>query len=186
MAGADKALIRLGGRTLLSHVLDRLEPQVERLAISANGDPSRFAHTGLPVLADLASQGPLSGLLAALDWAAPLGATHVVTVAVDTPFLPEDLVPRLLLAAETSSGGVALAESGGRLHPTFGVWPIAHTDALRAALARGEARVQAFAGGLGATSAAFADERAFLNLNTPEDLVRAEAMLGGPYNGEAS
>lgn len=184
MGGADKALIRLGGRTLLSHVLDRLEPQVERLAISANGDATRFAHTGLPVLADAAAQGPLSGLMAALDWAAPFGATHVVTAAVDTPFLPEDLVPRLLLAAETSSGGVALAESGGRLHPTFGLWPVAHGDTLRGALARGEARVRAFAGGLGAVPAAFANERAFLNLNTPEDLVRAEAMMDSANDGE--
>lgn len=186
MGGADKALIRLAGRPLLSHVIDRLEPQVERLAISANGDPARFGHTGLPVLADRASQGPLSGLQAALDWAVPLGATHVVTAAVDTPFLPEDLVPRLLLAAETSSGGVAVAESDGRLHPTFGLWPVGHAEALRQALERGEARVQGFASATGAVAAPFPDERAFLNLNAPDDLVRAEAMVwGGPDEGEA-
>ncbi|MCF1707661.1 molybdenum cofactor guanylyltransferase [Tabrizicola sp. J26] len=185
MGGADKALIRLGGRPLLFHVIERLEPQVERLAISANGDPGRFVRTGLPVLADTAPQGPLSGLLAALDWAAALGGTHVVTAAVDTPFLPDDLVPRLLLAAETSPGGVAVAESDGRLHPTSGLWPVTHADDLRAALAAGEARVQGFANRLGAAPAHFADERAFLNLNTPEDLLCAEAMMrGGPADGE--
>ncbi len=177
MGGADKALIRLAGRPLLSHVIDRLEPQVDRLAISANGDPARFGHAGLPVLADSTSQGPLSGLLAALDWAAPLGASHVVTAAVDTPYLPEDLVPHLLLAAEASPGGVAVAESGGRLHPTFGLWPVRHAATLRQALERGEARVQAFASAVGAVPAPFPDGRAFLNLNTPDDLVRAEAMM---------
>ena len=73
MGGADKATLRLAGRSLAAHAVDRLEPQVERLAISANGDPARLSALGLPVLADAQSQGPLSGVLAALDWAAPSG-----------------------------------------------------------------------------------------------------------------
>ena len=81
MGGQDKALLMLGGQSLLAHVQGRFAPQVERLAISANGDAARFG-TGVVVLADAASQGPLSGLLAALDWAAPLGATAVASVAV--------------------------------------------------------------------------------------------------------
>ena len=178
MGGADKAALTLGGRSLLAHAADRLDPQVDRLAISANGDPARFAAHHLPVLPDHAPQGPLSGLLAALDWAAPLGATHVVTVAVDTPFFPGDLVPQLLLAAETSPAGAALADSNGQPHPTFGLWPVTLRYDLRATLARGEARVMDFARRHGAATAHFPDDRAFLNLNTPEDLSAAEALLG--------
>ena len=100
MGGTDKALLRLGGRTLLSRAIERLEPQVEQLALSANGEAARFGGA-LPVLPDAGGAGPLAGVLAALDWAAPLGATAVVSVAVDTPFFPGDLVPQLLLAAET-------------------------------------------------------------------------------------
>ncbi len=135
MGGADKALMPLAGQSLLSHVIDRFEPQVERLAISANGDPARFAPLGLPVLPDTASQGPLSGILAALHWAAPLGATAVVSVPVDGPFLPPDLVPRLCLAAEPT--GLALAASGDDWHPTFGLWPVTLAPALAAFLASG-------------------------------------------------
>ena len=124
MGGADKALLRLAGRTLVAHAVDRLEPQVERLAINANGAPERFATFALPVLADDDPQGPLSGVLAGLAWAGAAGADAVVTVAVDCPFFPGDLVPRLALAAETSAGGVALARSGGNDHPTFGLWPV--------------------------------------------------------------
>lgn len=179
MGGADKALLPLAGRPLIAHALDRLEPQVDRLAISANGDPARLARFGLPVLPDDGgSQGPLSGLLAALDWAAPLGATHLVTAPVDAPFLPPDLVPRLLLAAEGT--GAALARSGGNDHPTCGLWPITARDALRAFLSSGaKPRVRDFAATLQATRAEFPADGAFANLNTPEDLAAAEARLKG-------
>lgn len=179
MGGADKALLELGGRTLLAHAVARLGPQVEGLALSANGDPARFAGYGLPVLADAQPLGPLSGILTALDRAADLGATAVVSVAVDTPFFPEDLVPRLLWSAEGSGAGLALAETAGQVHPTFGLWPVGLRGDLRATLARGEARVLAFADRHGAARAAFADGRAFLNVNTPEDRDRAEALLRG-------
>lgn len=178
MGGVDKATLRLAGRSLVSHAVDRLEPQVERLAISANGDPARLSALGLPVLADAQSQGPLSGVVAALDWAAPLGATSLVTVAVDTPFFPGDLVPRLIMASDPS--GIALARSGGNDHPTFGLWPVTLRDDLRVFLASGvKASVRAFADARGAARADFPDDGSFLNLNTPEDLSRAEALIRG-------
>lgn len=180
MGGADKALLPLAGRSLLSHVIDRLEPQVERLALSANGDAARFATYGLTVLPDATPRGPLSGILSALQWAAPLGATAVVTVPVDCPFLPADLVPRLCLAAETGPAAPALATSGGRLHPTFGLWPVALTRPLAAFLASGaKERVRDFAQAHGLREAHFADDGSFFNLNTPEDLARAEALIRG-------
>lgn len=176
MGGADKALLRLGGQTLLSRAVERLEPQVERLAVSANGDATRFAGFGLPVLADAERQGPLAGVLAGMDWAAGYGADAVVTVAVDVPFFPGDLVPRLALAAE--GAGVALARSGGNDHPTFGLWPVSLRGALRDFLASGaKARVRDFAAMHGAGRADFPDDGAFGNLNTPDDLARAEAGL---------
>ncbi len=180
MGGADKAMLVLAGQTLAAHADARLGPQVERLAISANGDPARLAPLGLPVLPDADRRGPLSGVLAGMDWAAPLGASAIVTVAVDTPFFPCDLAPRLALAAEGAAGGVALARSGGNDHPTCALWPVALRDDLRAFLASGaKASVRAFADGIGAARADFPDDGAFANLNTPDDLARAEALLQG-------
>ena len=175
MGGADKALLTLAGQTLIARVAERLDPQVEALAISANGDARRFG-LGLPVLPDTESRGPLSGILAALEWAARHQATGVVSAPVDCPFLPPDLVPRLCLAAETT--GVALAESHGILHPTFGLWPVTLAPALRAFLASGaKERVRSFAMENGASAAHFPDDNAFANINTPEDLARLEALL---------
>ncbi len=177
MGGQDKALLKLGGQSLLSLVQDRLVPQVERFAISANGDAARFG-AGVDVLPDLHSQGPLSGILAGLDWAAARGATAIVSVAVDTPFFPPDLVPRLCLAAEGTASGVAFAASGGRDHPTFSLWPVGLRDELRGFLGSGaKPRIMDFARSHAAARAEFEGDVAFLNVNTPADLVAATKLI---------
>lgn len=108
MGGGDKALLPLAGRPLIAHVIERLGCA---RAISANGDPARFARFGLPVLADSIGgfAGPLAGVLAGMEWAAGQGADRVISVSVDTPFLPDDLVWRLREAEGRS--GIALAAS---------------------------------------------------------------------------
>lgn len=172
--GADKALLPFGGAPLLAHVIARFEPQVERLALSANGDAARFATFGLPVLPDDKAAGPLAGLLAALRWAAPLGATAVCSVPVDGPFLPGDLCPRLCLAAEGSATGLAIAACEGREHPTYGLWPVTLAAHLADFLASGaKPKVMDFARAHGAALATFPDPAAFANLNTPDDLAAA-------------
>ncbi|MEZ5798091.1 MAG: molybdenum cofactor guanylyltransferase MobA [Paracoccaceae bacterium] len=178
MGGADKALLDLAGRPLVAHVADRIGPQVAALAVSANGDPARLAALGLPVLPDDLSLGPLSGLLQGLRWAAGQGATLLLSVPVDAPFLPGDLVPRLLMAGEGARP--ALARSGGRVHPVCGLWPTGLAPALERFLASGaKARVMDFATAHDAALADFPQDGAFSNLNTPEDLAHAEALLKG-------
>jgi molybdopterin-guanine dinucleotide biosynthesis protein A len=182
MGGRDKALLRLADRPLLAHVIDRFAPQVEMLALSANGDVLRFAGFGLPVLQDGPSgAGPLAGLLAGLDWANAEGATALVTVAVDTPFLPCDLVPRLILAGEETGSAAALAESGGQTHPTFGLWPIGARGDVAQALAAGRLRLREVAEEIAAGRARFdtVGLDPFANINRPEDMAEAEARLAG-------
>jgi len=185
MGGGDKGRLTLGGRTLFAHVIARIGPQVAGLALNANGDAARFADLGLPVLADPLPDypGPLAGVLAGLDWAAEQGADSIVTVAADTPFFPEDLVPQLLHAAEGMAAPLALAatEAQGKTqrHPTFGLWPVALRADLRRSLTGGLRKVVAWTDPHGARSALFPSPRIdpFFNVNTPEDLAAAEALL---------
>jgi molybdopterin-guanine dinucleotide biosynthesis protein A len=179
MGGGDKGLLTLGGGTILSHVIDRLEPQVARLALNANGDAARFADLGLPVISDSISgfAGPLSGVLAGLDWAAEQGADHIVTAAADTPFFPCDLVAQLLLATETAGTNIALSRTADGRHPTFGLWPTALRDDLRAALAGGLRKVVLWTNQHGAATAHFPDDAAFFNVNTPDELATAQGLL---------
>ncbi|MBW7057721.1 molybdenum cofactor guanylyltransferase MobA [Paracoccus bogoriensis] len=183
MGGGDKGLLKVGGKRLIDHVLDRLTPQVGAVAINANGDPARLSEFGLPVLSDSlpGHPGPLAGVLAGLDWAAEQGADAIVTAAADTPFFPRDLAARL--AAHAGPSGLCLAASPDqtgklRRHPTFGLWPVALRDDLRAALTGGLRKIVLWTDGLGAGLAAFdsAPFDPFFNVNTPQDIVRADAL----------
>ena len=184
MGGADKALIDLGGQTLLARIVARLAPQADVIALNANGDPHRFAAYGLPVLADETTghQGPLAGILAGLEWAAGEGLDQIMTVAADTPFFPHDLGWRLRAAigTETPIALAATTESAGaaRRHPTFGMWPVALRHDLRQAMAAGTRRIVAWADRHHAASVLFAEAcDPFFNINTPLDIERAEQRL---------
>ena len=184
MGGGDKALRTLGGRSILDRVIARAAPQVEVLALNANGDPARFAETGLPVVPDSVEgfPGPLAGVLAGLEWARGRepGCTHVASFACDAPFLPEDLVERLWRAVEEDDAEIASARSGGREHPVFALWPVALADRLRSAVVEEEIRkVDVWTARYRLAHAEFAAVPVdpFFNVNRPEDIAEAEAAL---------
>jgi molybdenum cofactor guanylyltransferase len=185
MGGGDKTLRAIGGRPILAHVIERLRPQVDALVLNANGEPGRFAGFGLEVVEDSVGgfAGPLAGVLAGMDWAAARGASLVASAAGDTPFFPADLVARLRAAMVAEGTPLAMAmtpdpERGLSRHPTFGLWSVELREALRAALAAGERKVIGWTEPLGCARAVF-DEGSlpFFNVNTPDDLVRAEELF---------
>jgi len=185
MGGGDKALRLLGGKTLLDHVIDRMRPQVAALVLNANGDPSRFARFGLPVVPDSVEgfAGPLAGILAGLDWAAANrpDCAHIVSVATDAPFLPVDLVARLARGMANAGAELACAASGGQTHPVIGLWPVNLREALReAVVAEGIRKVDQWTARYRLAVVAFPDEPPgvdpFFNANRPEDLDRAAVL----------
>ena len=144
MGGGDKSLRNLAGRPILDHILERVRPQVGPLLLNANGDPARFAGYGLPVRADVVEgfAGPLAGVLTGLVWAAEAApdCAWLASFACDAPFLPHDLVPRLLAAVEQEGADLACASSRGRSHPVFGLWPLRLKDDLSRAVLDEEVR----------------------------------------------
>lgn len=167
--GGGKAHALLGGVPLWRHVLGRIEPQVARLAVNAGE-----AFEDVECVADeVPGLGPLGGILAAMVWAADAGAGRVLTVAVDTPFLPSDLVARLGVA----EGRIIAAHTADGLHGTTALWDVTLADSLRAALAGGTRKVTSWADTIGVHSVMFEEADAFFNVNTAEDLAHAEALL---------
>jgi molybdopterin-guanine dinucleotide biosynthesis protein A len=136
MGGGDKSLRRLGGRTILEHVIERARPQVAALLLNANGDPARFASFGLPVAADVVEgfAGPLAGVLTGMEWARANrpDCAWIATMATDTPFFPRDLVARLFQGIQGAD--LACASSNRRANPVFGLWPVRLADDLRRAM----------------------------------------------------
>lgn len=181
MGGGDKGLIEIGGKPILDHVVERLSSQVDTLVLNANGDPARFESYGLPVIADPVEgfAGPLAGVLAGLHAARERNIAWAVTVATDTPFLPRDLVSRLLEAAQGND--MACAASGGRHHPVIGLWPSRLADDLNMALAdEGIRKVDVWTGRYRLGIAEWPDRPydPFFNANRPEDVAEAERIAG--------
>ncbi|MGH1370084.1 MAG: molybdenum cofactor guanylyltransferase MobA [Maritimibacter sp.] len=175
MNGLDKPLAPLAGRTMIAHVAERLAPQVDALAINANGDLDRF---GLPfpvISDDLPGQpGPLVGILTAMRWAEAQGASQVVTMPADTPFLPGDVVERLARGIEINRGSIAVAADESGVHPVAAIWPTIQEATLARAIEAGLRRVMEFTDLHNATIVHFSGEP-FFNINTPDDLAKAQA-----------
>jgi len=192
MGGGDKAKIEIGGVSILDRVLATLSAQCVGIVINANGDPERFADTGLTVIADNVPgfAGPLAGVLAGLDWLAEQdnGIEWLMSVPGDCPFLPDDLVERLHTARRKMGAGVPLAcaRSGEWRHPVVGLWPLALRGDLRTALTEeGLRKIEVWTARHGIAVADWPDQPIdpFFNVNTPDDAKRAqqlaEQMAGG-------
>jgi molybdopterin-guanine dinucleotide biosynthesis protein A len=183
MGGGDKAFIKIGDTTILERLLARLKPQTPAVIINANGDPGRFADTGLAVVSDSIPNfaGPLAGVLAGLDWAAANRPemTYVASVPGDCPFLPRDLVARLHAARAEQNMPLACARSGEWRHPVVGLWPVALREDLRHALVEEDLhKIEVWTARHGIAIADWPAEPVdpFFNVNTPDDAARADEL----------
>jgi molybdopterin-guanine dinucleotide biosynthesis protein A len=183
MGGGDKARLRIGGRTILERVLTRMRPQCAALILNANGDPTRFKDTGIEVVPDSVPDfaGPLAGILAALDWAAAHAPelADVASVPGDCPFLPDDLVARLLSARARERAPLACARSGEWRHPVIGLWPVyLRSDLRKALLNEGLHKIESWTARHGVAVADWPASPVdpFFNVNTPGDAAEAERI----------
>jgi molybdopterin-guanine dinucleotide biosynthesis protein A len=174
MGGIDKGLQPLSGRPMVAHVLDRLMPQVDEVLVNANQNAARYAAFGHRVVPDEVGgfAGPLAGLHAGLKVAAH---PCLVTVPCDSPFLPSDLVARLLAALLERHADVAVAKTGDQPHPVFALVRASVLPHLHDFLAGGGRKIDAWYASLAVVQVPFDDEsQAFSNINTPDELAAAE------------
>lgn len=177
LGGIDKALLPLAGQPLITHVLKRLTPQVDDIVINCNRNQETLAALGHPTVPDAQAghPGPLAGIVAAL----PLCRHDIVLVApCDTPFLPVDLVARLLPALE-AGGNLAIVHDGVRLQPLIMLLRRDLAGSLETWLRGGNRKVELWCRAENAAVVQFDDAAPFINLNTAEELAKAEQKLGG-------
>lgn len=121
-------------------------------------------------------EGPLAGLLAAFDWARSRGLDRFLTLPCDTPFLPDDVLPKLLCAS-MDSNRPAVATSNGRRHPTCAVWPTEAFARVESYAETGRRSLTAALDACHAVDVTWAEcpPDLFVNINTYEDLVRFQS-----------
>lgn len=177
--GQDKGLILLNGQPLVQWVADRLSPQVSEIVISANRNLEAYTRLGHRVIADEMPDhpGPLAGILTT---ARHLSSEWVLTSPCDTPFLPTNLVDRLLAVTRDSDARVIRVANPGQVHYTVMLFHRSLLPDLAEYLADGGRQVQSWQARHACREALFDDTRAFLNINTPEDLQQAERLAGNP------
>lgn len=192
MGGGDKTLMDIDGRPMLAHVIDRLRPQTSVLALNANADAERFEAFDLPVLPDVVPDyaGPLAGVLTGLEWTARNhpDCTHMLSVPADSPFLPEDLLARLIDARQREGAEIVVAMSGGRTHPVCALWPVSLAAKLRwAVVEEGVRKIDAWTARFKVAHVDWPTTPVdpFYNVNRPGDLDEARRMAGAAPPAEA-
>jgi len=194
--GRDKALLVFAGRPLIAHALFILA-EAGLPASIAGGDPAARASLSAyaPVVKDAQpGLGPLGGICAALASAA---TPHAVFLSIDLPFVPPSLVAYLLHHAQITGRAVTLCSVVGFAQTFPVVVDRAALPALQAELAAGRngcfSAFQTAAASLGqppsvlpaellaqtgnaADPSGFSPNLWFLNLNSPADLARGEAL----------
>lgn len=180
MGGADKGLLRLCERPMISLVLETLQPQVDTLLINTNRHLETYRDLATAFNAEIISdaladfQGPLAGIASGL---AACRTDDLLCVPCDSPLLPADLAARLLAAREADSADIAVAFCG-RLQPVFALLPCRLLPSLMAYLEAGDRKIDRWYHQHHVATADFSDQpELFLNVNTPEDLTTLEERM---------
>jgi molybdopterin-guanine dinucleotide biosynthesis protein A len=174
MGSVDKGLQSLRGRPMVAWVWERLAPQVDEVIINANQNVAEYRKLGVPVIEDRVGgfAGPLAGLQRGLETARH---PYLVMVPCDSPFLPADLVARLLAGLRSADADLAVARTGSQAHPVFCLCKRSLAPHLDAFLAAGGRKIDAWYASLRVADVDFDDEAdAFSNINTREELLEFE------------
>jgi len=183
MGGTGKALLRLNNEPLLAHVVRRLQPQLGSILLSTEGQNSGLESFGLPVVPDLLPRhrGPLMGLYSALHYLAEKDRQHsLVLCPCDAPFIPPDMVEKLVSAAAGSPEPVVVVSYEGILQPTFSLWQHQHLPAIHdAVVKRGDGGLKYMLRSLPHSIVEWvsAEPPPFYNVNTPAELKTAAEWL---------
>lgn len=179
--GRDKSTLVLAGATLLARACATLSRSVDLLAVSAPPDSPAadlarrlgIASIGDP---DGAPDGPLAGVLAGLRWARQAGATRLLTLPCDGPLLPVDLPGKLLAALETAP--CAVARTPGGVQSLCAAWTTTlETPVGKALEGARHPPIWRLLSDLGCGYIDYPTDEDFLNINSPEDVARAQALL---------
>ena len=184
MSNQNKCFIPLNGKPLFEYVLEKLSPQCDTILINSNEQNERLAAYQFPIVKDSLEGflGPLAGILSAMEWAKQHKpeSKWILTVPVDTPFLPDDLLSKLYQSVQTTHSELACACSLGRTHPVIGLWPISLVDDLRLSLTKeGMRKIDLWTSRYKISQQDFNNDNLdpFFNINCNEDLIEAESLL---------
>lgn len=180
----DKGLIPLNGQPMVAHVIARLAPQVDDLILNANRNFEEYTSFGFPVLRDDLPdfQGPLAGILTGMHHST---SEWLVISPCDTPFLPQDMVRRLLEAATQTNALAAIPFDGERRHYLHALLHRSLQYQLETWLVGKQRSMRGWLQQIAPTEVDFSDQAtSFLNVNTHEELLDAQRAVHPAPKGQ--
>ncbi len=163
--GRDKAMLPLGGETMLARIARLVRSVAGSAAIL--GPPERYAALGYPVIADpFPGCGPIAGVYSALSLTA---ADWNLIVACDMPDLTPDLLEELFCAAARSGADAAVPSSAAGLDPLCAVYHLRLAARAACAISRKIFKMHDFLSTLTLELVPVADAAPLKNINTPEE-----------------
>jgi molybdenum cofactor guanylyltransferase len=177
LGGADKGLVKIAGRELISYAIEALTPQVSEIIIVANRHINQYDHFGLTVLADSHSgyQGPLAGILTALEYST---TPYLLSVPCDAPLLAADFAARMLHALDNNQANASVAECNSHWQSVHCLVKRSVIDSAEKTLQHHDIAINAWLQSLGAVSVDFSDSPLqFENINNEADQARLEKLL---------
>ena len=175
LAGLDKGLVELNGVPLVQHVIERIQPQVPEIVISANRNIKTYEKLGFAVYADDINDfaGPLAGILKALQQSK---SEWLLAIPADSPFVPHDLALRL--SQNIQDNKIAIPHDGNHLQPTFALIHKSLVTSLEHFLQQGDRKARVWMQQQPHTIVDFSEQKhAFININTEDELKKAEKLF---------
>jgi len=182
--GEDKNLAKLGSKSLIEHVVKKVRGKFKKILIIANRDIKIEQSKDVTIIPDCieGNLGPLVGVLTAMKWAKNIKENYkwIATFPSDTPFFDISIVEQYKKEITTNNSALYFVRSNEKRHNIFGLWSIDLLDILENDLVKNNFRkVEDWANKIGVKTINIKFDKfdPFLNINTKEDLNKAEKIL---------
>ena len=187
MGGGIKSLKKFNNKYIFDRIFENLQTQVDKVIINSNDSENLFVKYKVEVIKDSLEGflGPLAGIHASFEWLnknAPY-INWLVTVPGDTPFIPKNLVKKLLDKVKNTNHKIVLAQSNGKTHPIIGIWHSNLFESLKNSLNSGNRKIMNWASqnSLGYEEFTNSKYDPFFNINCKEDLIEAKEIENNNY-----
>ena len=180
--GADKAVAKLGDKSLIDYTINKLEPKFAEILVITN-NPMQVSKNNIFFIKDTMSGqlGPLVGILSAMEWVKNTDKNYewIISFPCDTPFFEEEIIDKVINSQKSSDKKLLFLKSGNKRHNIFGLWSIELMEQLRNDINQGARKVEDWANKIGTEIVEINSEsdKSFLNINTKLDLEDAQKKL---------
>ena len=178
--GEDKRKVKLNGKTLLEHTLDKIKSKFNTIIIVSN---NKIIKDYITIKDCIDGQfGPLVGVLSAMKWIKKNNHSYnwIITFPCDTPFFNISIIDKFNKAAKLNDSLLYFAKSDNKRHNIFGLWSLKLIEILdKDIIENNHRKVEKWANKIGVKTINVSYKRIdpFFNINSKEDFMEAKKIL---------